>query len=66
MSKDILNYYGRNSSQPQASPASNGGRIEPKDVMNYKPPIGPKNINDAKTPGIHGTNHGCAPGQGKH
>lgn len=65
MSKDILNYYGPNSSQPQASVATNGGRMMPKDI-NYKPPVGPSNINDAKSPGLHGTNHGCAPGQGKH
>lgn len=66
MSKDILNYYGSNSPSPQASPASNGGRIEPKDVMNYKPPVGPSNINDSKSPGLHGTNHGNSPGQGRH
>lgn len=27
----------------------------------YSPPVGPKNINDPKTPGIHGTNHGNNP-----
>lgn len=66
MSKDILNYYGPNYNSPQSAPASNGGRMEPKDVMNYKPPVGPKNIGDAKSPGLHGTNHGNCPGQGRH
>lgn len=66
MSRDILNGFGPNSSQPQASVASNGGRVDTKDVMNYKPPVGPKSINDAKSPGLHGTNHGNCPGQGKH
>ena len=27
-----------------------------RDVMNYKPPQGPKNINDPKSPSIHGKN----------
>lgn len=66
MARDILSGFGRDSSQPQASPASNGGQVSTKDVMNYKPPVGPSNINDAKSPGLHGNNHGCAPGQGKH
>lgn len=66
MPRDILNGFGPDSPSPQASVASNGGRMEPKDVMNYKPPVGPSNINDSKSPGLHGTNHGCAPSQGKH
>lgn len=66
MSKDILNYYGPNSPNVQRPSATNGGRMEPKDVMNYKPPVGPSNINDSKSPGIHGTNHGNCPGQGRH
>lgn len=66
MAGDILNMYGSDSSQPQASPASDGGRLTSKDVMGYKPPVGPKSINDPKTPGIHGTNHGCCGTQGKY
>lgn len=65
MSKDILSMYGRDSSQPQAASASNGGRMMPKDIP-YSPPVGPKSINDAKSPGLHGTNHGNCPSQGKH
>lgn len=29
-----------------------------KDVMNYKPPQGPRNIMDPKSPGLHGVNSG--------
>lgn len=65
MSKDILNYYGPSSPSPQAPSATNGGCCMPKDIP-YNPPIGPKGISDPKSPGIHGTNHGNAPGQGRH
>lgn len=34
--------------------------------MNYRPPVGPKNINDPKSPGLHGTNHGPCGSQGKY
>lgn len=66
MSKDILSEYGPESSQPQRAGAANGGRLESKDVHNYKPPVGPTNINDSKSPGLHGTNHGNVVNQGKH
>lgn len=66
MSKDILNQYGPNSSQPQKGSASSGGAITSKDVMGYKPPVGPTSIDNPKTPGIHGTNHGCCGTQGRH
>lgn len=36
-----------------------GGKPEVKDVRNYKPPVGPTNINDPKSPGLHGDN--CGP-----
>lgn len=42
-----------------------GGGVMPgstKDVMNYKPPTGPKNIGDPKSPGLHGVNHGTENG----
>lgn len=55
---EILDSYGPNSRQPQAGRATNGGQCEPRDVRNYQPPQGPSNINDPKTPGLHGTNHG--------
>lgn len=65
--RDILNGFGPNSASPQAPKASCGG-VEMKDVkaMPYSAPVGPKGINDPKTPGLHGTNHGNAPTQGKH
>ncbi len=65
MPRDILSEYGEDSSQPQAARATNGGRQDPKPLP-YSPPVGPSNINDPKTPGIHGTNHGNSCGQGKH
>jgi hypothetical protein len=58
--KDILSEYGPDASKPQASRATSGGVKEARDVMNYKPPVGPTNINDPKSPGIHGDNHGMA------
>lgn len=64
--KDILNMFGPNSPASQSPRATNGGQCVPSDVMNYKPPTGPSNINDSKSPGLHGTNHGNAAGQGKH
>lgn len=66
MSKDILSYYGKDTPKTMAPGAKSGGEMMTKDVMSYKSPIGPSNINDSKSPGLHGTNHGCFPGQGKH
>lgn len=65
MSRDILSEFGSNSSQPQKGSASSGGVTSAKELP-YSPPVGPSNINDAKTPGIHGTNHGnCGTQRGK-
>lgn len=47
------------------SPTHDGGKVEKKDLP-YSPPQGPKNINDPKTPGLHGTNHGNNGTQGQH
>jgi hypothetical protein len=58
MARDILNEYGRNSSQPQRSKSGSGGVTSAGDVHAYRPPQGPKNIMDPKSPGLHGTNHG--------
>lgn len=44
---------------------SGGGDMSPRDVMNYKPPQGPTNINDSKSPGIHGDNCGNCGTQGE-
>jgi hypothetical protein len=64
MSKDILGMYGKDSPAPQAPRATNGGQMEVKPIP-YSPPKGPSNINDSKSPGLHGTNHGCCGTQGK-
>jgi hypothetical protein len=66
MARDILRDYGPDSPSNQKSSATNGGQCTPRDVHNYQPPVGPSNINDSKTPGLHGENHGNAPGQGRH
>lgn len=65
MSDDILSGFGSGSSQPQQSGAGSGGVTTAKEIP-YSPPVGPKSINDPKTPGIHGTNHGCCGTQGRH
>jgi hypothetical protein len=62
---DILGQYGKNSPQPQAAPAKSGGVTQAKEITNYSPPRGPSNINDPKTPGLHGDNHGVCGTQGK-
>lgn len=63
---DILSEYGNDSAAPQAARATNGGKQEPKDVHRYSPPVGPSNINDSKSPGLHGSNHGNNGTQGRH
>lgn len=65
MARDILSEFGRDSGAPQRPGATNGGKQEPRDVHNYQSPKGPSNINDPKTPGLHGTNHGVCGTQGK-
>lgn len=54
MARDILDDYGSDTRQPQAPRASGGGCQEPRDVHNYQPPVGPTNINDGRSPGLHG------------
>lgn len=68
MARDILGEFGSGSSQPQAPVASSGGVTSAKEIP-YSPPQGPKGIENAKSPGLHGTNHGCTngpPGGGSH
>lgn len=60
MPRDILNDFGPNSPSNQRARATNGGEMPVRDVRNYSPPLGPTNINDAKSPGLHGSNHGMA------
>lgn len=66
MSKDILSEYGPETHKPMSSRASNGGVMPVRDVRNYQPPHGPSNINDAKSPGLHGHNCGNAGTQGSY
>ena len=65
MPRDILSEYGRDSGAAPVARATNGGKMPVRDVHNYSPPKGPSNINDAKSPGLHGTNYGCCGTQGK-
>lgn len=62
-SSDILSDYEPGGTGGNRS--SNGGQLTPKDVHNYQPPVGPSNINDSKSPGLHGSNHGNCGTQGK-
>ena len=62
---DILSEYGSDSSASQTPRATNGGQQTPKPIP-YSPPKGPSNIGDPKSPGLHGTNHGCCGTQGRH
>lgn len=64
MARDILGEFGPDSPSNQRPRATNGGQMEVKELP-YSPPVGPSNINDAKSPGIHGTNHGNCGTQGK-
>jgi hypothetical protein len=60
MPRDILSEYGNDKSHPQAPRATSGGVERAKPISNYAPPTGPTNINDPKSPGIHGDSHGMA------
>lgn len=62
--KDILSEFGGESME-NASRASGGGGQTTRDVNNYKPPVGPTNINDGRSVGLHGTVRDCGT-QGKH
>lgn len=63
MSKDILDMY--NPSGVEGNRAGNGGQMPVKEIP-YSNPVGPKNIGDPKSPGIHGSNHGNNGTQGRH
>jgi hypothetical protein len=65
VSKDILGEYGNDSSQPQAGRATHGG-VMPVKPCDYSPPVGPTNINDGRSAGLHGSNHGNSGTQGRH
>lgn len=57
MARDILSEFGPDSPSDQKARATNGGQMPVKPIP-YSPPVGPSNINDPQTPGLHGTNHG--------
>lgn len=59
--RDILGGFGPDTPKTQAPAATCGGCMEASPIP-YKPPVGPSNINDSKSPGLHGTNHGNSPG----
>lgn len=65
MARDILGEYGPESNQPQAPVSRDGGQCDPKPIP-YSPPVGPKNINDPKGPGLHGDNCGTSGTQGRY
>ncbi len=58
MPRDILSEYGPDSPANQKARASSGGQMPVRDVHNYQPPMGPSNIGDPKSPGLHGDNCG--------
>lgn len=63
MAKDILSGFGPDSPSNQRPSATNGGQQAVKPIP-YSPPVGPSNINDSQSPGIHGDNHGNCGTQG--
>lgn len=65
MSKDILSYYGGESGAGDKPRARSGGVMEAKPLP-YSPPVGPTNIGDPKSPGLHGSNCGPCGTQGKY
>jgi hypothetical protein len=65
MAREILGEYGPDRPSNEKPRASNGGEMPVRDVRNYQAPKGPSNINDSKSPGLHGDNHHCG-SQGRH
>ena len=65
MADDILSMYGSDSSTSQAARATNGGKMEKKDLP-YSPPKGPTTFSH-EGPGLADhTNQGCCGTQGKY
>ena len=64
MARDILNEFGPDSPMDQKPRATSGGCTTAKELP-YDPPKGPTGMMQ-KSPGLHGTNHGCCGTQGKH
>lgn len=65
MAREILGEFGGSSIPKQPGQATSGGIKEAKPIANYSTPVGPKGIGDAKSPGLHGDNHGNCGTQGK-
>ena len=65
MARDILSEYGNDSPANQQPRATNGGQMQVKSIP-YSAPKGPSNIGDSKSPGLHGSNHGCCGTQSKY
>lgn len=63
MSRDFLGEFGGETMADASRPAG-GGAMEPKPLP-YSPPVGPSNINDGRSPGLHGDNCGNCGTQGK-
>jgi hypothetical protein len=57
MGRDILSEFGPESYRQPASGAADGGTQQGKDVMGYRPPVGPVGINHYE-PGLGGRNCG--------
>ena len=67
MSKDPFEGFPNSGGAQGTKRAGCGGDMTgcTKDVNKYRPPVGPSNINDSKSPGLHGTNHGNSGTQGR-
>ncbi len=64
MSKHPLDSFPNTGGEQGTKRASNGGKMEKKDLP-YCPPVGPKGQMH-QGPGLGGTNHGMCGTQGKH
>lgn len=63
MARDILSEYGKDSGAESKPRATNGGKMEKKEIP-YSPPRGPTGMMQ-QGPGLHGDNCGNCGTQGK-
>jgi hypothetical protein len=61
--RDILSEFGNDSGAGDKPRATNGGQVEVKPLP-YSPPVGPTNINDGRSAGLHGSVHPCGTQRG--
>lgn len=67
MAKHPIDGYPNSGGEQGTKRAATGGMCcDPKDVNKYRPPVGPSNISDPKSPGLHGTNYSNRGTQGRH